>query len=106
MSGEEDRAAGLLGIAAKAGRVVSGGTAVEKALRSGEAYLVILSTDASDNTRKKFGDKSAWRQVPLRYFLTKEELGRRLGTGQRSAAAVTDRNLAEAVLRVLDDGKK
>ena len=46
----------LLGLAAKAGRVVSGEFATEKAVKAGKARLVLVAGDASDNSKKKFSD--------------------------------------------------
>ena len=44
----------LIGLAAKAGKVVSGEFATEKAVKGRTAYLVLIAEDASENTRKKF----------------------------------------------------
>ena len=44
----------LLGIAKRAGKVVSGEFATEKEVKAGYAELVIVAQDASDNTKKKF----------------------------------------------------
>ena len=46
----------MIGIAAKAGKVVSGEFMTENAVKSKEAYLVIIAQDVSNNTRKKFGN--------------------------------------------------
>ena len=43
---------GSLGLAMKAGDVVSGEFMTEKSVKSGKAFLVIVSEEASDNTRK------------------------------------------------------
>ena len=43
----------LVGLAAKAGKVVSGEFATEKAVKTQKAFLVIIAQDASENTRKK-----------------------------------------------------
>lgn len=40
--------------AAKAGKVQSGEFSTEKSVKSGRAYLVIVSEEASENTKKKF----------------------------------------------------
>ena len=45
-----DRVLSLLGIAQKAGKVVSGGFLCEDAIKSREAVLVILAEDAQKNT--------------------------------------------------------
>lgn len=87
----------MLGIAAKAGRLASGETATEQAVRKGKAALVILSEDASGNTAKKFQNLCKTYDVPLIVFETKETLGRAIGKGERSSIAVLDAALAEAV---------
>ena len=54
----------LLGLAAKAGKVVSGEFATENAVKSGKAFLVLTAEDASNNTRKKFNDMCTYYEVP------------------------------------------
>lgn len=49
-----NKALSRLGLATRAGKLISGEEIVLKAIRSGEAKLVLLAGDASDNTRKKF----------------------------------------------------
>ena len=49
-----DKVLSLIGLAMKAGQVVSGEFSVEKCIKSGKAKLVIIATDASENTKKKF----------------------------------------------------
>ena len=51
------KALSYLGLAMRAGKIVTGDEAVLKAVRSSEAKLVVLAGDASDNTQKKFRDK-------------------------------------------------
>ena len=91
------KALSMLGIAAKAGRLASGETAVEQAVRKGRAALVILSEDASQNTSKKFYNLCRNAAVPVIVFETKESLGRAIGKGERSSIAVLDAALAEAI---------
>ena len=65
----------MLGLAMKAGRVVSGEFATDKSVKSGNAWLVIVSEDASDNTKKMFSNMCEFYEVP-RYFLAqKRNLG-------------------------------
>lgn len=91
------KALSMLGIAAKAGRLASGETAVEQAVRKGRAALVILSEDASQNTSKKFYNLCRNTAGPVIVFETKESLGRAIGKGERSSIAVLDAALAEAI---------
>ena len=87
----------MLGIAAKSGNVVSGEFSTEKAIKSGNAYLVIVSEEASQNTRKMFTNMTDFYEVPMYVFGTKEELGRCIGKEFRASLAITDENLANAV---------
>ena len=45
---------GLIGLAARARKVASGGFMVERSVKSGRSHMVLLSVEASDNTKKKF----------------------------------------------------
>ena len=87
----------MLGIAAKSGNVVSGEFSTEKAVKTGHAYLVIVSEEASDNTNKMFTNMTDFYEVPMYVFGTKEELGRCIGKEFRASLAITDENLANAV---------
>ena len=87
----------MLGIAAKSGKVVSGEFSTDKAVKSGKAYLVIVSEDASANTNKMFTNMTEFYEVPMYVFGTKEELGRCIGKEFRASLAITDENLANAV---------
>ena len=91
----------MLGIAAKSGSVVSGEFSTEKAVKTGCAYLVIVSEEASANTNKMFTNMTSFYEVPLYHFGTKEELGKCIGKEFRASLAITDENLANAVVKKL-----
>ena len=44
----------LVGLATKAGKIVSGEFSTEKSVKSGKGFVVLLAEDASDNTKKNF----------------------------------------------------
>lgn len=92
----------MLGIAAKSGNVVSGEFSTEKAIKSNKAYLVIVSEEASDNTVKMFTNMTNFYEVPMQIFGTKDELGRCIGKQFRASLAITDENLANAVVSKLE----
>ena len=100
---DERKAAAMLGFAARAGRIASGETACEKALRSGRGYLTILSEDASGNTVKKFTALAGAAGIPLLRFSGKIELGRMIGKGERSCAVVTDEHFADVIMQHLQE---
>ena len=87
----------MLGIAAKSGNVVSGEFSTEKAVKTGTAFLVIVSEEASENTKKHFTDMTSFYEVPIYFYGDKETLGRAIGKEFRASLAVVDENLAKAV---------
>ncbi len=98
----KDKAYGYLGLAAKAGKAPSGEFQTEEAVKRGRAGVVILATDASDNTKKHFKDMCAFREIPVVELTDKEELGRRIGRSFRASLAITDQGLARAFLKALE----
>ena len=95
-----DRLRSMIGIAQKAGKLVSGEFAAESSVRSGDAKLVIVAGDASYNTKKLFNNKCKHYGVPLIEVLTKEELGHSIGKEYRAVAAVLDKGIADAILKM------
>ncbi|MBQ8985969.1 MAG: ribosomal L7Ae/L30e/S12e/Gadd45 family protein [Lachnospiraceae bacterium] len=101
-----DRVLSLLGIAQKAGEVVSGGFLCEDAIKSRKAVLVILAEDAQKNTVHTITNKCTYYKIPFCFYGTKEALGHAIGKGERSCAAVTDQGLADGITKLLGSGKK
>ena len=91
----------LLGLATRARYVVSGEFSTEKAVRDGNARLVIVAQDASDNTKKEFGDMCSFYKVPIEYLGTKEELGHCMGKEMRASLAVTDQGFAGSIMKLI-----
>jgi ribosomal protein L7Ae-like RNA K-turn-binding protein len=94
----------LVGIAAKAGKVASGEFSTETAIKKGKACLVIVSEDASDNTKKKFTNSCAYYDVPIVLLADKETLGHAIGKQQRASAAILDTGLGQAILKKYNGG--
>ena len=62
---QKDRILSMLGLAAKAGRIASGEFSTEKAVKSGNAFLVVVSEEASENTKKMFRNMCSFYEVPI-----------------------------------------
>ncbi len=87
----------LIGLATKAGKTASGEFSTEKAVKTGKARLVLVSEEASENTKKMFSDMCTYYKVPICYFGSKDELGHAMGKEMRASLAVTDTGLAGAI---------
>ena len=86
-----------MGLITKAGKVVSGDESVLDTIRSGKAKLVLVASDASDNTIKKYTDKCSYYKVDIKVVSTKEELGMLTGTSIRAVVAIVDENMANTL---------
>ena len=95
------RVFGLLGLAAKAGKVKRGEFSTEKAVKSGMAFLVIVSEEASENTKKMFRNMCTFYEVPYYEFGSKDELGHALGKEMRASLAVQDEGFSKAIMKLL-----
>ena len=93
----------MLGLAARSRNVVSGGFATENAVKSGKAYMVIVSDDASGNTKKKFKNMCAYYKVPIYQFGVKEVLGHSMGKQDRTSLAITNEGFANSIRGHLED---
>lgn len=93
----------LLGLATRSQNVVSGEFMTEKAVKGKDAKLVIVGTDASDNTKKQFSDMCEFYQVPYYVFGTKEELGHCMGKEMRASLAVTDAGFSKSLIKLLKE---
>lgn len=92
----------LLGLCRKAGVSKSGEMLCEEAVRSGKAFLVILSQDASANTYKKFHDKCSFYSIPIIDVpFSKEELGKAMGQTPRSCIAICEKGLSNSITQAL-----
>lgn len=99
-----DKIYGLLGLCQRAGKCKSGEFAVEKSIKSGKSFLVIIPEDASDNTKKKFRNMTTYRSVPYQELGTKETLGHQLGRSERSSVSIEDQGFAQAMIKYIDGG--
>ena len=97
-----DKLLNLIGLAKKAGKLEVGEEPVGAAARSKHARLILIASDAADNTRRRalhFGE--AGECICLEIPPTKEDLGRALGRTSCALLALTDIGFAEAIVKKL-----
>jgi ribosomal protein L7Ae-like RNA K-turn-binding protein len=101
-----DKVYSFLGLSAKAGKIISGEDASERALKSNKAKLVIVAEDASDNTAKSFEDMCCYRKINLRRFGRKEMIGKSIGKEMRTVVAITDKGFANRLIELIDGNRQ
>ena len=87
----------LIGLATKAGKTKSGEFSTEQSVKKKRACLVVVSEEASDNTKKMFQDMCRYYHVKCICLGSKAELGRACGKEMRASLAVEDGGFAEAI---------
>ncbi|MGE4282195.1 MAG: L7Ae/L30e/S12e/Gadd45 family ribosomal protein [Clostridia bacterium] len=87
----------MIGLAQKAGKITSGEESCEKEIRSGKSNLTIIAKDSSDNTKKRFTQMCAYREVQFIEFGTKELLGKYTGKEYRAVLSIKDKNFANLI---------
>lgn len=94
----------LIGLATKAGKIVSGEFSTEKSVKTGKGFLVLVAEDASENTKKKFRNMCGFYEVPIYFLSDKATLGKMNGKEFRASLAVQDENFAKAIMKELENG--
>lgn len=83
-----------LGLAQKAGKIASGDFAVKSALKGRKVKLLIVASDASDNSKKEIYYLAGLYGAKTIEVLDREQLGMAIGKAKRTAIAVLDVNFA------------
>lgn len=89
----------LLGFAHKSGRVLSGEAAVEAGVKKRKACLILMAQDMPAKRKQHY---MRWFDgMKIGYFIlgTKMEYGDLLGLSPRSILAVSDQQLAAAIVK-------
>ena len=99
---DKQRVYGMIGLAARAGKLASGSDAVIVAIRSGNVELLIITKDISRNSLEKILKNTGSKEITCYSFGTSEELGYALGKPDRTVAAITDKSFAEGISAILE----
>ncbi len=103
MNLKRDAGLQLLGLCRISQNAKTGEENAEAAIRNGTAQLVILSSDASANTKKKFHDKCSFYDVEIMETpYTKEAIGQAMGQSPRSVAAIISEGLARKLKETIN----
>ena len=86
----------LLGLATRAGKIVSGEDIVIDTMRKKKARIVFLGNDCSDNTLDKFKKKCFFYKTELNTMFSSEEISHSIGKN-RMVIALTDEGFYKTI---------
>ena len=102
-----NKALNYLGLARRGGLAELGEEPVGAVARAGKAYVILVAGDASDHTWRRAKSYAAGtEQQCIRLNCTKDEMGLAVGRTSLAIAAVTDVQLALALVTALCEPEK
>lgn len=90
---------GLLGISAKAGKILSGTDMVLEGILKGKVAIVIVAEDASEKTKKNIKFYCEKENIEMIVFGNIFNNSKAIGKQNRAVIGVKDEKLAEAIKR-------
>lgn len=84
----------FLGIAQRAGKIISGENVVLHQLRAHQLHFLLLASDAGSATKKKFTNQAHSYRIPLNQSFTKKEIASAIGKS-RTLIGVRDQGFAK-----------
>lgn len=87
----------ILGLAKRAGALVTGNDTCMTSVRTGKAALAIVAADTGANAKKKYHDKCKSYNVPIVELLDKDQLGHAVGKAQSAILVITDQGFAKRI---------
>ncbi len=103
----DNKSLNYLALARKGGLAELGEEPVGAIARAGKAYVILVAGDASDHTWRRAKSYAAGtEQQCIRLGCTKEEMGFVVGRTSLAIAAITDVQLAYALVKSLGDSEQ
>lgn len=102
----KDSFTSFLGIAKKAGKCIEGYNKCEEYIKKGNCYLLLISTEAAENTKDKFTSLCDARDIPLIVHYSKEELSSALGRQGLNVVGISDYSISKRLMELWNDKNK
>lgn len=95
----KQKALNLLGLAQRAGKLMTGESMVLDAIKQNKAKIVIVASDSSKRSIKQFKNKSQTYNVKINLDYTSEEISQAIGK-ERKNCAIIDNGFAESFIQL------
>ena len=90
----------MLGLSVKAGGAVFGEGKAKDSLRAKDSILIIVSEDASENTKEKFRHSSDFYHTPYFEFGDRDSLGKACGRDFAVVISITNESLGRRLIEL------
>lgn len=96
---DKQKALNLLGLAQRAGKLMTGESMVLDAIKQNKAKIVIVASDSSRRSIKQFKSKSQTYNVKMNLDFTSEEISQAIGK-ERKSCAIIDNGFTESFIQL------
>lgn len=100
----KDRILGLLGLSARAGKVIFGTDACIEYVNKKKIKLLILGEDASERTKLKFDEIAKKMQIPIYEIAKIDEISKSIGKKNKAIIGITDINFSKEIIKRINRG--
>ena len=100
-----DKIYSFIGLIQKSGSLSSGSDAVEMDIKKNKCKLLIISIDASENTKEKFEKLAKQHNLCYVYFGNKADFGFAIGKPDRTVLSIKDQNFSKGLLSKIEENK-
>jgi len=97
-----ERIYSFIGLAMKAGELVSGEEACERAIKKNKVKLIIVAEDSSEKSKKNYRDMCDYRNIRIEFFGEKEKLGKSIGKETRAVIAIIEKGFAKRLSELIE----
>lgn len=99
----KDKFLQFLGIVKKSGNLVEGYNKCEEIINKRKLYLLIISTNCSDNTKERFIKLCTNNALPYALTYSSENLGNAIGRDEINLLGVLNKNMSDNLLILLKE---
>lgn len=99
----KDKVLSLLGFVQKSGNLLSGENTCELFIKKNKIKLLIISEEASVNSKNKFMNLCDSRNIPFIVFGSKYDLSSAIGKFNRAIIGIKDENFSRRILDLYKD---
>ncbi len=100
-----NKALGLIGISAKAGKIVYGTDSCIEGMKNSKVKLLIVSEEASQKTKKNFRFYAQKYNIKICFFETIENLSKSIGKKNKVVVGILEENLAKEIQKIINGGE-
>lgn len=100
-----DKICGLLGLATRAGQIVFGTEACDKAIEKNSIKLIIVATDASERTKMNFNNICNRKKIPILEILSIEQISKAIGKQNKAVIGVKNLNFSNEIMKINNGGE-